>query len=312
MRTFGMIGIAVLSALATAAQAQAIDASGRQDAREDRVLDKPEHEFVKAQSAARLAASLYDAEVARAQAAGTPPPSPPKPPSLLTFDVSAGGTWSLETGAPGHPASLAYITPGVTANLDLGSVASWKIAARAGVDGDHYLDNHQDQNEVRFDGRLTATHAVGANGAFILTYRPFASVAGDLGSTNYVTHRLSGTYDVSVTPQLEVVAAGEYQFSSTDSLRRLKFTLDAAYAFPTVKQLHATPSVEQVLQYSNFRGGTNLGRNDLLSQTSVTLEWEPGNKWKLDFTVAYTHRFSDRAGDAFDELDIGPQLKRRF
>ena len=276
---------AVIAIGHAAASAQAADPGARQDVREGRAVEKPS----RAEAFPALAV--------------TPGEIIPEIGASIGFTGTSNLTLSTD-----DPIEAIYTTPGASFGASMQTKSAWTLHAGVASDGDYMLTGHHDFDETRLGGDLSASHALGP-GAITLAYKALGSFDDFYEENTSVLQRYVASYGFKPTDKLSLQMVGEYYVSDIASARRSKLSLSGAYVFGPFADFNA--SVRQGFSYSAFRAGSNDGREDVLSQTTLSVS-RPIYGWDVGLTLAYSHRFSNVDAAEFDSVDIGPVFERVF
>lgn len=286
----GLLGAApaiLLLGAAAPAFAQSFDPSTRDDVRESREISRD-------RGSDRKAAGLM---------------ASPKP---WTLDLSVGGgiTGNAEQAVE-DTYGAGYLTPGARLTYSR-QFKTWKLAAYGKVDADFFSTHADDLDEARLEGRVSLSRPLerlGEDGGMAFRYRALAGYDRGFGDHNYTVHRLSGEVS-GVARDFDYQLVVEQHLSDIAESRRTRVTAVGAYTWPTADESTGV-TLEQVLSFSDYQGGANRGRNDVLSTTTLSMDREVG-RWSIGLALSVTHDFSNREDRRFTAVEVGPTFSRAF
>lgn len=281
----GGVLLAAALLLPGAAAAQALDPTGRYDL--DEALRRHPHD---------------PDQLPSAEEAGRRP---------IRIELSLAGTYSGNPGPTRRDRSPAgYATPGLS--LDLGPIdlAGWGVGGGAGIEGDYYAGADDDRfGEGRLEGFVFASHALGPGTLTgeVVVHSVFDNDFGQqhfrllIGALDYTVRRGPITLDLDA----------EYEDADTPELRRTRLASTLAYA-PSQPLLGHRMTFEGGLAFSDFNGGANASRNDVVAALALIAARPLGRGWSVEWEAALVRRFSNRDASRFHTFDLGVELTRRF
>jgi hypothetical protein len=278
----------IVLASPVAAQAQSFDPSTRLDTREGRERD--------IERASRDRA-------AKARTAGV------EEKSWAVEFSGAGAFTSNADQARDDGIEASYFTPGLKYSIKQ-TVGDWTVSAYAKADVDYFTADGEDLEEGRLDGRVSFTRDVGGERTLGLRYRASAGFDRSFGDHYYTVHRISADLSGSVG-KFGYYVGLEQHLSDIDELRRTRVMAIGDYSWETSIP-DTTLTLEEALIFSDFQGGANKGRNDLLSQTTLSVERTFDSGWTLGFGASLTHDFSNRDERRFTSIEVGPTFSFAF
>lgn len=266
-------------------------------------------QLAQAQAQAFDPASRSDVRDGRGFERERPGPGGAGRPDPWTVEYSAGGALTSNAAAtPDNEIEAGYVTPGVKLAFTK-AYPVWTVSAYAKVDADYYSTDPDDLDEARLDGRISLTRKV-SGGTLGLRYRASAGYTSGFGEHAYTIHRARVDFSGTIGDRASYQIALEQHGSDLPGLRRTRLMVVGDYTWSTANPA-TTVTLEEALLFSDFQAGANEGRNDLLSQTSLSIDHEV-DRWTIGFAVSLTRDFSNRDNKEFTAFEVGPTFRLKY
>jgi hypothetical protein len=228
----------------------------------------------------------------------------------ITFDLSLAGVYSTNAGADrSNRVDTGYVTPGFGINVTPVSAAAWDIGGGALIDGDYYSRTKYDDQwgEGRLEGFIFATRPLGP-GDFTAEYILLGVFSNDFSDHDFNLGISDLTYSVDGSV-LNAEVSAEYQ--SSNVLRRSRLTAMVGHTLAQ-PQFGYEITVEGDVAFSDFNGGANQNRNDVVAALTLTADKALGRDWSLEWSAAFINRFSNRDASRFTALELGVEINKAF
>lgn len=192
-------------------------------------------------------------------------------------------------------------------------VPGWDLLLKGGGDADVFSRDPDELNEGRLDARATVFHPIENAGTLAFgVWARWVYVGQDLNDFNHAQQRYTVSFAPDISDNIWVSMAAEYRDASVAEEKRVMGTVNLDWTM--VENQNVGLSFFQEFAFSEFTGGANDGRRDMLSLSELSLT--PGLRMpdgvQLSVIATLFHRFSNREASRFTALQVGPRVGFRF
>ncbi|HEX5264907.1 MAG TPA: hypothetical protein VFW13_15360, partial [Phenylobacterium sp.] len=190
------------------------------------------------------------------------------------------------------------------------AVAGWDVGGGAMIDADYYSGDYNDRfGEGRLESFAFASHSLGP-GTATATFITHGVYTNDFSDRFFQLWISSLGYSVT-RGAFTFRGTAEYEDADVPEERRTRLATTVGYAFPRPTWGYDV-SLEGSLAFSDFNGGANANRNDVVAGLALTADRKFGRGWALEWEAALINRFSNRDRSRFTAVDVGVELAKRF
>ena len=251
---------------------------------------------------------------------GLPPPQPTEiPPAsskndLPTFTATLGASQAYATNAgqtATDPIEALYVTPEVALEyIRPKAIGSWKLDATLTAARDFYSTHPNDLDETRLNAAAIASTPTSL-GVVFLQYEGKMSFDRDLSQRNYTQERYKFGIQPAFGKPLSLKITAEYRASDAPGQRRRLLSVNLGHEFPG-EGARPTFQWSELVQFSDFRAGSNAHRSDAFTQSKLDMTWKLKSGYDVGISMSLFKNFSNRARNRFSDFEIGPTISKSF